>query len=282
MTNLTINRRRFLEAGAVGSLGLLAACNGAAAPVPAKPKPYAGKLGVQLYTFRALFEQDYAAVLKTLAEIGYKDLEFAGYFNHDPAQIKGLMDELGMASNSTHVRLEQMRGDFGAAMETAALMGQTKLILPWLAEEERTMDNYKAIADLMNERGAEAKASGMQVGYHNHEFEFETVEGEVPYDVLLSRTDPDLVTMELDFFWAHKANVDPIALFKQSPGRYTACHIKDADADGNMVNIGEGVIDFSAIFAEAGTGGLECFYVENDDTQTPADFARKSFAFLES
>ncbi|WP_209347179.1 sugar phosphate isomerase/epimerase [Pontixanthobacter sp. CEM42] len=279
----TLNRRRFLEGSLASSAVLLAACNGAApSGAAAVAKPYTDKLGIQLYTYRELFEKDYESVLKTLAEIGYKDLEFAGYFEHDPKAVKATMDALGLVSNSTHVRVEQFREGFDEAIETAALMGQTKLILPWLAPEERNMDNYRAIADLLNERSSAAKAAGMTVGYHNHEFEFETLDGEVPYDVLLERTDADAVTMELDFFWAHKAGVDPIELFKIAPGRFTACHIKDSSATGEMVNIGDGVIDFAAIFAETELAGLECFYVENDDTTDPAAFAKASFDFLNS
>ncbi len=280
----SLNRRDLIRGGIIASVGVLAACNGVA-PAPeatAKAKPYAGKLGIQLYTFREQFEQDYDGVLKTLAEIGYKDLEFAGYFQHDAGAIKARMDDLGLVSNSTHVQLADMRDNFDAVVERAAMMGQTKLIIPWLAPEERNLDGYKAIADLLNERAAPAREAGMTVGYHNHEFEFETINGEVPYDILLERTDPENVTMELDFFWAHKANVDPLALFEKAPGRFSACHIKDASAEGEMVNIGDGVIDFPAIMAEAEKAGLECFYVENDDTKDAPAFARASFEYLNS
>ncbi len=277
----SLGRRDVLRGGLIGSIGLLAACNGAGpGQEAAKPKPYEGKLGIQLYTFREQFEQDYDGVLTTLAEIGYKDLEFAGYFEHDAAAIKARMDDLGLVSNSTHVQLADMRDNFDAVIERAALMGQSKLILPWLAPEDRILDNYKAIADLLNERAGPAKEAGMTVGYHNHEFEFETVDGEVPYDILLERTEADKVTMELDFFWTHKANVDPLDLFSKAPGRFSACHIKDASAEGEMVNIGDGVIDFPAIMAQADTAGLECFYVENDDTKDAAAFAKASFAYL--
>ncbi len=279
----SLDRRDVLKGGLLGSIGLLAACNGVA-PTPetaAKTSPYTGKLGIQLYTFREQFEQDYDGVLTTLAQIGYKDLEFAGYYDHDAAAIKARMDDLGLVSNSTHVQLADMQDNFDAVIERAALMGQTKLIIPWLAPEDRNLDRYKAIADLLNERAGPAKEAGMIVGYHNHEFEFETIDGEVPYDILLERTEADAVTMELDFFWAHKANVDPLELFAKAPGRFSACHIKDASKDGEMVNIGDGVIDFSAILAESETAGLECFYVENDDTKDAEGFAKASFAYLD-
>ncbi len=278
----SLGRRDVLKGGLIGSIGLLAACNGA---VPgqdaANTKPYAGKLGIQLYTFREQFEQDYDGVLTTLAEIGYKDLEFAGYFEHDAAEIKARMDDLGLVSNSTHVQLADMRDNFDAVVERAVLMGQSKLIIPWLASEERTLDGYKAIADLLNERAGPAKEAGMMVGYHNHEFEFETVDGEVPYDLLLERTESDKVTMELDFFWTHKANVDPLELFAKAPGRFSACHIKDSSAYGRMVNIGDGLINFTAIMAQAETAGLEHFYVENDDTEDAEGFAKASFEYLD-
>ncbi len=279
----SVNRRCFLEGGLLGSMALLAACNGGApSRDTAVIRPYTDKLGMQLYTFRTEFESDYESVLKTLSEMGYRDLEFAGYFEHDPKAVKTSMDALGLISNSTHVQLADMRDNFDASVERAALMGQSKLIIPWLAPEERTLDNYKAIADLLNERSGLANAAGMTVGYHNHEFEFETVDGEVPYDILLERTDPNAVTMELDFYWAHIAGIDPLDLFRKTPGRFSACHIKDTSNTGDMVNIGDGVIDFVAIMAEAEIAGLECFYVENDNASDPTAFAKASFEFLNS
>lgn len=282
MNMQAINRRRFLEGSLLGSMAMLAACNGAASlgADSSSTKPYTDKLGVQLYTFRTLFESDYESVLKALAQIGYNDLEFAGYFEHDPKAVKASMDALGLVSNSAHVQLNDLRDNFDATIERAAMMGQSKLIIPWLAPEDRNLDNYKAIADLLNERASPAKAAGMMVGYHNHEFEFETIDGVVPYDLLLERTDPTAVTMELDFYWTHVAGVDPLELFKKAPGRFSSCHIKDSSDTGEMVNIGDGVIDFAAIMAEAKAAGLECFYVENDNPSDPVAFAKASFAFL--
>ncbi|WP_438729283.1 sugar phosphate isomerase/epimerase family protein [Parasphingorhabdus sp. DH2-15] len=242
--------------------------------------PYTGKLGVQLYTVRALFEKDYQATLKALADIGIKDCETAGFFAHKPTDVRKAMDDLGLISNSGHVQLADMREDFDGVLELAEIMGQRNLFLPWIAEEERTLDGYRAIADLLNERGEQAKKAGMTVGYHNHEFEFLDQDGSNGYDILLERTEPSLVSMEIDLFWLRKASVDPFTLFDKAPGRFIACHIKDMDSSGNMVDVGSGEIDFSAIFNKAAQAGLEYFYIEHDDTQTPIASVGRSYEHL--
>lgn len=279
MTRLDTSRRTFL-AGAMSAGALACAPAATTGPVSASPRPYAGRLGVQLYTVRALFEADFAKTLAALAEIGFADCETAGYFAHDPRDVRAAMDDLGLASRSGHIRLPELRDGFAGQLETAGIMGQQALYLGWIPEEERSGDRYRALADLLNERGAAAKAAGIQLGYHNHDFEFFAVDGTTGYDILIERTDPDLVTMEIDFFWAAEAGVDPLALFARSPGRFRSCHIKDRAADGAMVSVGDGTIDFAASFAEAGKAGIETFYVEHDNPADPLASVARSFAYL--
>lgn len=279
-----MDRRFFLK---VSALSTLAACvplkSGLVeAGAGAEPDPVRAysELGVQLYTVRSLFETDYLSPLKALADIGYKDIEFAGLFAHDPYAVKAFLDELGLVSRSSHVQLADVKDNFEQVLEIADIMGQTNLVVPWIAPELRNPDSYKALSELLNRRGQEAKARGRQIAYHNHDFEFETVEGESGYGILLRETDPDLVKMEIDLFWSHKAGIDPVALFKRAPGRFIACHVKDASPSGAMVPIGEGVIDFQAIFAHAEMAGLKHFYVEDDTASDPLGSLGKSYAHL--
>jgi sugar phosphate isomerase/epimerase len=167
-------------------------------------------------------------------------------------------------------------------MEAAKILGQDRLYLGWIPEEERTLDGYRALADLLNERGAIAKQQGLKLGYHNHEFEFIDQDGENGYDILLERTDPELVDMEIDFFWAADAGVDPLTLFENAPGRFSSCHIKDRSEKGEMVSVGEGAIDFSAHLAHTEKAGLTRFYVEHDNPEEPLASIAKSYAFLTS
>lgn len=279
MRNLETSRRTFL-AGAM-SAGVLACAPAATAPAAPVP-PYAGRLGVQLYTVRGLFEEDFAATLAALARIGFNDCETAGYFDHDPREVRAAMDDLGLVSRSGHIRLPELRDGFAGQLETAGIMGQQALYLGWIPEEERGADRYRALADLLNERGVAAQAAGIQLGYHNHEFEFLDLGGMTGYDILLERTDPELVAMEIDLFWAAEAGVDPRDLFARAPGRFRSCHIKDRAADGAMVSVGDGTIDFAASFAQVGTAGIETFYVEHDNPADPLASVAKSFAYLTS
>ncbi len=280
-----MDRRHFLGTGLFGAAAMLSACNGpqqensATVDSAEYKRPYE-ELGVQLYTVRTLFGPDFRGTLKQIADIGYKDLEFAGFYDHDPSDVKAYMDELGLVSHSGHVQLADMRSNFEQLLETADLMGQTNLIIPWLAPEERTVDGYKRIAELLNTRGEAAKSAGKRVAYHNHEFEFETIDGQVPYDILLNETEPDLVKMEIDLFWAHLAGVDVIDYFNKSPGRFIACHIKDASAAGEMVSVGSGVIDFERIFSHAELAGLERYIVEHDQPADPIASITASYKHL--
>ena len=279
------DRRAFLAGTSVASLAALAGCSGATEAEPdntAELPNYTKLLGVQLYTVRELFERDARGTLEALAEIGVKDCETAGLFDHNAADIRAIMADLGLVSRSAHIRLPELQDSFGTALDNAATLDQSNLYLGWIPEEERTPDKYRALADLLNERGAEAKAAGKMVGYHNHEFEFVEQDGTTGYDILLERTDPELVTMELDFYWVAEAGKDPLEIFKRAPGRFTSCHVKDRSADGKMVSVGDGVIDFKTLLPLAEEAGIERFYVEHDNPEDPLTSIGRGFAHLMS
>lgn len=277
-----MDRREFLTGSLLGAASLLTGCGReqtASAPTSATAPPWK-ELGVQLYTVRAMFEADFRKPLKAISDIGYKDLEFAGYYDHDPAEVKAYMDELNLFSHSTHVRLDPLRDNFAAEMEIALQMGQRNMFLNWLAPEERTADAYRAHADLLNQRGAQARANGLQLGYHNHDFEFETVEGIVPFDLLMERTDPDLVKFELDLYWVEEGGQNAVQILNSAPGRFLAFHLKDRAAQGKMSPVGDGTIDFNAIFKHAEAAGVQHYYVEQDDAADPLVSLQRSYAHL--
>lgn len=276
------DRRTFLAGTSVATLAALAGCSDATeAEAPAEAAPgYTELLGVQLYTVRDLFERDARGTLEALAEIGVKDCETAGLFDYKAADIRAMMTDLGLVSRSAHIRLPELQDGIGPSLEDAEILGQSNLYLGWIPEEERTPDGYRALADLLNKRGEDAKAAGKIVGYHNHEFEFVEQDGTTGYDILLERTDPELVTMELDFFWVADAGIDPLEVFKKAPGRFSACHIKDRSADGEMVAVGDGEIDFKTLLPLAEEAGIERFYIEHDNPEDPLASVGRSFAHL--
>ena len=130
----------------------------------------------------------------------------------------------------------------------------------------------------MNGWAAACKQAGMRFAYHNHDFEFMPLEGEVPYDIILRQTDPETVFLELDLYWASKAGQDPVTLFENNPGRFPLWHVKDMAADGSIADVGDGVIDFPRIFSVADQAGLEHAFIEHDNTTHPQATLRKGLA----
>ena len=283
MTNA--NRRTFLAGASIASFGAMTACSNVAGEeeteISTLPS-YTDLLGVQLYTVRDLFEADAKGTLEALAKIGVKDCETAGLFEYSAANIRSILDDNGLVSRSGHIRLEWLRDDavFASTLEDATALGQSRLYLGWIPEEERTLDKYRELAELLNRRGQEAKAAGMMVGYHNHEFEFIEEDGTTGYSILLDNTDPELVTMELDFFWVADAGIDPLDVFESAPGRFSSCHIKDRSDAGEMVSVGDGMIDFKTLLPLAEAAGIERFYIEHDNPEDPLASVATSFNHL--
>ena len=279
-------RRTFVQGSALTALGALGACapssGNAPEPVGKEDPLYITAIGAQLYTVRALFEADPQATLAALAGIGIKDCETAGLFDHSASDIRAMMDDLGMISRSGHIGLEGLRDDreFAAILEDAALLGQDRLYLGWIAPEERGGDQYRALAALLNRRGEQAKAAGMMVGYHNHEFEFIEEDGTTGYDILLSQTDPEYVTMELDLFWVADAGKDALEIFNSAPNRFSAVHIKDRTQNGDMAPAGDGEIDFATVLPNALAKGVERFYIEHDNPADPLVSVGRSYTHL--
>lgn len=280
MIDAPMNRRSFIASSAVLGLGVLSGCAASQAAARALPYKSASGLGVQLYTLRSLFKEDYRTTLDFVAALGLKDCEFAGYFEHNPSEVKKHMDGLGLVSNCAHIKIDQLKLEMPKMLEIASIMGQSQLIIPWMPEEMRTLDGYKSLAELLNRQGEMASSYGISVAYHNHSFEFDSLGEETGYDILLRETQPGLVNFEIDLFWTHQANVSAKSLFEQAPGRFVACHIKDASPSGEMVPVGDGIIDFAAIFEDCELAGMKYFYIEHDKPADPMDSVKRSAQHL--
>ena len=264
----TIDRRDFVRraAGFGGLLALGACASGGGASrwidmIDRRP------IGLQLYTVRDQLRSDFAGTLERVAEIGYGEFEFAGYNNHSPTQVRDILDRLDVTAPAAHVQLGQFRGDIARLIGDAQVMGHQFLIVP--IANGRTADGWRELAAEFNRIGEVVARAGLQFGYHNHAGEFEDLGGGVTaYDILLRETDPALVAMELDLYWAVRGGQDPVAMFARDPGRYRLFHVKDmADRAGSqgMAPVGEGELDFAAIFARAAEAGVEHYFVEHDD-----------------
>lgn len=292
-----ISRRRFLHGTALGLGGvLLGACSvrpesSDTAAVPRPSDSAAGTrtgsaalahISVQLYTVRELAKQDMAGTLRALAEIGYPEVEFAGYHGHEPAAIRRMLDEARLTAPSAHVAIELIRTEPESLLAAAEVVGHRYLILPWV-QLPKTVDAWRGLAGELDRFGRACRDRGIQLAYHNHDFEFVPVEGKLPYEVLVEECDPELVKMQLDLFWAVKAGQDPVAWFERHPGRFPLVHVKDMrDLRGaqEMVEVGTGDIDFGRIFSHAGRAGIVHYVVEHDNPSDPMASVRTSYGNL--
>jgi sugar phosphate isomerase/epimerase len=282
-----MDRRTFL-----GALAAAAAIPGAAShrsPLPASPSRL-DRIGLQLYTVRDLLKKDFDGTLAGVAKIGFKEVEFAGYFDHTPQQVRAALQRNGLDAPAAHVGYEATEDGWDAVLHTARLIGHRYVVCAWIPEEvRRTAEDWKRVAQRFNRAGAACRAAGLQLAFHNHSYEFVPLpDGRIPYDLLLAQTDPALVQLELDLFWITFGGGDPLAYFTRYPGRFPLVHVKDmkpkaaADvaADRVMTEVGQGSIDWKRIFARARSAGIEHYFVEHDQPADPLASIRASFDYL--
>ena len=220
--------------------------------------------GLQLYTLRADMDRDFEGTLARVAEIGYKEMEFAGYFDRSSTQVRRILDQNGLTSPASHIQLDEVRNNLEETIDSAATIGQDFIVVPILPGNERSISDYQRHAETLNIAGEASKRAGIKMGYHNHDFEFIETSGRIPYDILLEETDADLVDMELDLFWIRNAGVDYKPFFENHAGRFSMLHVKDMDEFGRMTEVGRGEIDFVEIFSNQDSAGIKHFFVEHD------------------
>jgi sugar phosphate isomerase/epimerase len=189
-----------------------------------------------------------------------------------------MVNDLGMEIISSHTQVEAAGITLNNAQKMAddhAELGVQYCVQPWVNEEDRNIESYKKMIADWNEVGRIMKGVGIQFGYHNHNFEFENLDGIIPYyDIFMPEMDEDLITMELDLFWATKAGQDPVDMFNKYPGRFQLLHLKDMHTNeapffdvtkDDIAAVGEGVIDFKRILAAKEVAGMKYHFVEDDN-----------------
>jgi sugar phosphate isomerase/epimerase len=225
-------------------------------------------VGVQLYSVRAEMLADPIGTLKRLAQIGYKQIESArsekgNYYGLKPKEIKKVLGDLGMTLRSGHVHIDEA---WQQSIDAAAEAGQEYLICSTMPSEGQTVENYARVADTFSKAGEDCKKSNIIFGYHNHDYEFEKENGQVLYDVLLQKTDPSLVKMELDLGWVFVTGNDPLAYFEKYPGRFPLWHLKDMDkAKKQSTEFGKGQLNIKGMLENAKKSGMKYFFVEQEE-----------------
>ena len=278
-----MNRRLFLRTASLAAAGGLWLTKSNLVAFAAVSRKLT-RIGMQLYMVRRELEKDFEGTLKRVAALGYDEVEFAGYFDHPPKEVRAVLDRYGLSSPAGHIPLAALGGDLSESIEAAHVIGHNYVLVAWLPPEERkSLDNYRRLADLCNSAGEKLKKAGVQFAYHNHDFEFTPLEGRLPYDLLLERMDPALVKLELDLYWIVKGGADPLKYFARQPGRFHLLHVKDMDSTPQkyFTEVGRGVIDFKTIFAHARKAGVKHYFVEQDETPgSPFDSLRISMDYL--
>jgi len=279
-------RRSFLAT--LGAFGV-AVCRpqGAASVLEKASRRRLDRIGIQLYSVRTEMERDFPGTLARLAEIGYKEVEFAGYFGRSAADVRAILDRNGLSAPSTHIGFSGTGPDWEKALDFAASVGHAFATVPWIDEKDRkTLADWHRHAADFNKAAERARAHGLRFAYHNHNFEFKPVEGAVPYDLLLRETDPALVSFEMDVYWVTEAGADPKAYLRQHSGRFVMLHLKDSAGPPKheQVDVGKGTIDFASILRLGAEqkNPVEHVFVEHDQPPQPLVFAKNSFDYLKS
>lgn len=263
-------RRTFLaQAGLLGA--------GLAFGLSSKSVLAAGKInakaGLQLYSLREELPKDVKGVIAKVAAAGYKQVETYGYSKKNgfwglsAQEFKALLSKHGLTSPSGHYGLESAQ-DQDDAIEAAKILGQEYLTMPYIDEKKRkTAADIKNLVADVNKLADKAKQHGLKMAYHNHDFEFKTVDGVMLYEELLKGTDPSLVHFEMDIYWVVRSNQDPVTWFNKYPGRFTMVHVKDMDKANPELNteVGKGSINFKSIFAKAKMAGIKYYIVEQEN-----------------
>ncbi|GGG32444.1 sugar phosphate isomerase [Dokdonia pacifica] len=269
-----MNRRTFIE-----SMGIL----GAASLLPISclhMQPTTNyKLGYQLFSIRDEMTKDPIGTLKLLKKLGYQDFEIYGfdaekgmYYGYTAADFKMILDDLGLTVSSGHYGFsgflnapEDILIRFvDQCIQGADTLNSAYITWPWIAPEQRTLDNFKIMSKKLNIIGEQVKAAGLGFAYHNHGYEFDDHNGQNGYDIILSETDAALVKLQMDMYWVmHSSKYTPKELIQKQPGRYVMWHIKDMDTKTrDYTELGNGSIDYTTLLPDPIASGLEYYYIE--------------------
>lgn len=285
------SRRTFLKQSAIigAAVTFLPSC---AAMLSKSNKP----IGLQLYSLRDIIKNDIKGIIEKVAAIGYKEVETYdyskknGFWGLDAKAFSNLLKENGLKSPSGHFGMDNFiagknSDELKSYIEAANILGSKYITVPYLGGSLRkTADDFKKVAQKLNEASTLCKASGLKLAYHNHDFEFKKLGNTTGYEIMLTETDKDLVDFELDLYWAVVSGVDPLVLFKTHPNRFAMWHIKDIDKTNKNVNteIGQGTVDFKNIFTGAKLAGVKHYFVEHEFNYKPDELGsiKKSFDYV--
>ena len=289
-----MHRRTFLTslgvAAAAARLGACATTSSAAASSTTPGTRRLKRVGIQLYTLRDDAKNNLEATLSDIANAGYKDVELLSSmrnFGMPPAQLRQLLDRLGLRAPSTHIGAEGF-DNLDAIFDEAGTLGHQYIVLASLpyGPGKATLDDYRRWADRLNEAGRRARTHNLWMAFHDEAYDFSPlIEGQMPYDILADRTDPSLVRLQLDTGNAAIGGRDPLDLMRKYGSRYYLFHIKDAERLGapNDTELGKGMVNFRELLAMIPDIDDKHLYVEQESYPgAPLDSAKRDYDYLSS
>ncbi|MDE2136915.1 MAG: sugar phosphate isomerase/epimerase [Gammaproteobacteria bacterium] len=292
----TLSRRRFLAAsGRLGAAALIAP----ARPGPLKAAPLGGAAGIQLYAVKDSLAADPGATLRRVRDIGFREVETAGFASLSARDFRRLLDDQGLTAPSAHLDFSVPEAAFAQAHDLGAqyaASGSLRGLISSGLSGGMTLDEAQRTAELANRLGEQAQRAGLKYVYHNHHIEFAAQGGRIAYDVLLAETHPALVQFEIDCGWMVLGGRNPVDYFARYPGRFPMIHVKDflaaaprageaafATYDYPGAELGHGMIDYRPIFAAAEKAGLRHYFVEQEGPFTrmsQIEAARQAYEYV--
>ena len=283
------NRREFIRTGSMMAAGtMLLPTLSFSRQSEYSESSYNPGPGIQLYSLRNQFKEDFKGTMKQVADIGYVNVEGYGLGKNglypgdiEPAEYRKAVEGVGMKLLSTHCG-QFTPEDAPQMIDLAKTAGLKYLVIAGLSVpgEDRTIDTYKNVAAEFNKIGEQCKSAGIQFAYHNHAIEFKRIGDQIPQEVLMDETEPGLVFFEADLFWITKGGYDPLKLIKKYPGRISLFHVKEAGEDGEETTAGQGTINFKSCFKAARKRGLEGYFVEDERTEDPFGHIKGDFDYI--
>ncbi len=224
-------------------------------------------IALQLYTLRDQAKEDFVGMLREVAAAGYEAVEFAGYGGMDAPALRALIDELGLRAVSSHVGYQRFTQEPEAVIGELQTLGCSYAVVPGLPQEVRNAESVPGLVEQFNAWGAQCRAAGLRYGYHNHAWEFEPLGDSTMFDLIAEGTDPGLVDLQIDVFWALVGGRDPVALVEALSGRVPTLHAKEMARAGEELDttVGDGVTDWAGILPAATAAGTEWLIVEQED-----------------
>jgi len=228
-------------------------------------------VGLQLWTVREECKKDFPGTIAKVAKMGYKGVEFAGFFNYSAKDVRKMLDDNNLVCSGSHTAIDLLSNEkLAATMEYNRTIGNKFVIVPWLDRKQlNTKADWLAKAKTFDELADKTRSEGVHIGYHAHQGDFLPIDGETPWDLLFGNTSKE-ICMQLDTGNCMQGGGDPVAILKKYPGRSLSIHLKEFSATNKKVLIGEGDVKWKDIFAVCeSTGGTQWYIIEEESGNYP-------------